>query len=144
MKITDIKVNQLRSFLTEDEHSFVGQGGRLIVRVYTDEGITGIAEGSRGLDIFRAYNESMIKPLLIGEEPTSAAPDMGEARARHRTAGDAHPAPNRGRDRHLLLGHHGQGGRVARVCDARRRAPHRNTPLLESRQRLAQVPRRDA
>ena len=69
MKITDIKVNQLRSFLTEGEHSFVGQGGRLIVRVFTDEGITGIAEGSRGLDIFRAYNESMIKPLLIGENP---------------------------------------------------------------------------
>ena len=69
MKITDIKVNQLRSFLTEGEHSFVGQGGRLIVRVYTDEGITGIAEGSRGLDIFRAYNESMIKPLLVGMNP---------------------------------------------------------------------------
>ena len=69
MKITDIKVNQLRSFLTPDEHSFVGQGGRLIVRVYTDEGITGIAEGSRGLDVFNAYNESMIKPLLIGENP---------------------------------------------------------------------------
>ena len=69
MKITDIKVNQLRSFLTADETSFVGQGGRLIVRVYTDEGITGIAEGSRGLDVFRAYNESMIKPLLIGENP---------------------------------------------------------------------------
>jgi len=69
MKITDIKVNQLRSFLTADETSFVGQGGRLIVRVYTDEGITGIAEGSRGLDVFHAYNESMIKPLLIGENP---------------------------------------------------------------------------
>ena len=69
MKITDIQINQLRSFLTPDEHSFVGQGGRLIVRVYTDEGITGIAEGSRGLDVFRAYNESMIKPLLIGENP---------------------------------------------------------------------------
>ena len=69
MKITDIKVNQLRSFLTPDEHSFVGQGGRLIVRVYTDEGITGIAEGSRGLDIFQAYVDSMIKPLLVGENP---------------------------------------------------------------------------
>ena len=69
MKITDIKVNQLRSFLTPDEHSFVGQGGRLIVRVYTDEGITGIAEGSRGLDVFQAYIDSMIKPLLVGENP---------------------------------------------------------------------------
>ena len=69
MKITDIQVNQLRSFLNEGEQSFVGQGGRLIVRVYTDEGITGIAEGSRGLDVFRAYVDSMIKPLLIGEDP---------------------------------------------------------------------------
>ena len=69
MKITDITVNQLRSFLTTDETSFVGQGGRLIVRVYTDEGITGIAEGSRGLGVFRAYLDDMIKPLLIGENP---------------------------------------------------------------------------
>ena len=69
MKITDIKVNQLRSFIGEDEKSFVGAGGRLIVRVFTDEGITGIAEGSRGLDVFRAYNESVIKPLLIGKDP---------------------------------------------------------------------------
>ena len=144
MKITDIKVNQLRSFLTADETSFVGQGGRLIVRVYTDEGITGIAEGSRGLDVFHAYNESMIKPLLIGENPLAASPDMGETRAGRWAAGDPHPAPDRGRNRHLLLGHHGQGGRTTSVCDARRRAPHRDSPVLEPRQRLAQVPRRNA
>ena len=69
MKITDIQVNQLRSFLGENEQSFVGQGGRLIVRVFTDEGITGIAEGSRGLAVFRAYLDSMIKPLLVGQNP---------------------------------------------------------------------------
>ncbi len=69
MKITDIQINQLRPFFHQDDQSFVGMGGRLIVRVFTDEGITGIAEGSRGLDVFRAYNESVIKPLLIGENP---------------------------------------------------------------------------
>ena len=69
MKITDIKVNQLRSFIGEDEKSFVGAAGRLVVRVYTDEGITGIAEGSRGLAVFRAYIDSTIKPLLVGQDP---------------------------------------------------------------------------
>lgn len=69
MKITDIQINQLRPFFHQDDQSFVGMGGRLIVRVFTDEGITGIAEGSRGLDVFRAYNDSVIKPLLIGENP---------------------------------------------------------------------------
>ena len=69
MKITDITVNQLRSFISEGSEAFVGAGGRLIVRVYTDEGITGIAEGSRGLEVFRAYIESTIKPLLIGANP---------------------------------------------------------------------------
>ncbi len=69
MKITDIKVNQLRSFVSEDGKAFTDAGGRLIVRVYTDEGITGIAEGSRGLEVFRAHLESTIKPLLIGVDP---------------------------------------------------------------------------
>ena len=69
MKITDIQINQLRPFFNQDDQSFVGMGGRLIVRVFTDEGITGIAEGSRGLDVFRAYNESVIKPLLVGQDP---------------------------------------------------------------------------
>ncbi len=69
MKITDIKVNQLRSFLSEGERPTTGAGGRLIVRVYTDEGIVGIAEGSRSLSIFRAYVEELIKPLLVGMNP---------------------------------------------------------------------------
>ncbi len=42
MKITDITVHRLRN-------------GRLLVRVYTDEGIVGLAEGSRSRAIFRAY-----------------------------------------------------------------------------------------
>ncbi len=57
MKITDIRADLLQS-------------GRFIVRVITDEGITGIAEhGGRIPGIFRAYVEEGIKPLLVGKDP---------------------------------------------------------------------------
>ena len=69
MKITDIKVNQLRAPQGPDARSFAGAGGRLIVRVFTDEGVVGIAEGSRNLNIFRAYVEDLIKPLIVGMDP---------------------------------------------------------------------------
>ena len=69
MKITDITVNQLKSFLPKEATPFVGAGGRLIVRVYTDEGIVGIAEGSRNLSVFRAYIDDLVKPLLVGVNP---------------------------------------------------------------------------
>lgn len=62
MKITDIKVNQLKP--PEGR-----AGGRLLVRVFTDEGIVGHSEGSRGLGVFRAYLEEMITPLLVGVSP---------------------------------------------------------------------------
>ena len=55
MKITDIQVDQLKSTLKPGDNSFVGRPGRLIVRVFTDEGLVGVAEGSRGLGVFRAY-----------------------------------------------------------------------------------------
>jgi D-arabinonate dehydratase/D-galactarolactone cycloisomerase len=62
MKITDIKVNQLRP--PEGQTT-----GRLIVQVFTDEGIVGIAEGSRGLNVFRAYLDEVIRPLIVGVSP---------------------------------------------------------------------------
>ena len=62
MKITDIQVNQLKP--PEGR-----AGGRLLVRVFTDEGIVGHSEGSRGLGVFRAYLEEMITPLLVGVSP---------------------------------------------------------------------------
>ena len=62
MKITDVKVDQLRSTVS-------GTNGGLIIRVCTDEGIIGIAEGSRGLRVFKAYIDDMIKPLIIGMSP---------------------------------------------------------------------------
>ena len=68
MKITDIQTSLLRP--PEDAPaSFVGRPGRMLVRVFTDEGITGIAEGSRGYSVFNAYLEDAIKPLLIGMDP---------------------------------------------------------------------------
>ena len=69
MKITDIKINRLRSPEGDNSRSFVGRPGRLLLQVNTDEGITGIAEGSRNLAVFRAYLEDLVKPLLVGTDP---------------------------------------------------------------------------
>ena len=69
MKITDVTVNQLRPPEASDLHLFAGPQGRLIVQVHTDEGIVGIAEGSRGLRVFRAYVDEVIKPLIVGMSP---------------------------------------------------------------------------
>ena len=54
MKITDITVNLLTT-------------GRTLVRVFTDEGVTGIADGGGSVAITRAYLDDVIKPLLVGE-----------------------------------------------------------------------------
>ena len=70
MKITDIKVNQLRGMKGADAQRYPSAtSGRLIVRVFTDEGITGIAEGARHLGVFQAYIEDIIKPMIVGMSP---------------------------------------------------------------------------
>ena len=69
MKITDITVNQLRGPEGVNSRAFAGRPGRLLVQVYTDEGITGIAEGVRNLSVYRAYVDDLIKPLLVGSDP---------------------------------------------------------------------------
>jgi D-arabinonate dehydratase/D-galactarolactone cycloisomerase len=69
LKITDITVSQLRPFESKDGPSVAGSGGRLIVQVHTDEGLVGIAEGSRHVGVFRAYVEDLIKPLIVGMNP---------------------------------------------------------------------------
>ena len=69
VKITDIKVNRLRAPGGPNAQSFAGATGRLIVRVFTDEGVVGIAEGSRNLNVFRAYVDDLIKPLIVGMDP---------------------------------------------------------------------------
>lgn len=70
MKITDITVNQMKPPAgSREAKSFLGHAGRLVVQVFTDEGITGIAECSRGYGVFRAYLDELIKPLLVGKSP---------------------------------------------------------------------------
>ncbi len=56
MKITEITIDPLIT-------------GRALVRVYTDEGITGLAESGRSPLVFKAYLEDTIKPLLVGADP---------------------------------------------------------------------------
>ena len=71
MKITDIQVNVLKP--PEDTHltSLGGGSGNLLYQIHTDEGITGISEGSKGLhfSLHRAYVDDVIKPVLIGLDP---------------------------------------------------------------------------
>ena len=50
MKITDITIDPLTT-------------GRALVRVFTDEGITGLAESGRAPLVFKAYLEDTIKPI---------------------------------------------------------------------------------
>ena len=69
MKITDITVTQMPEVGTGRGLAFAGRGGRLIVQVHTDEGLTGIAEGARHAGVFRTYVEELIKPLVVGMDP---------------------------------------------------------------------------
>ena len=70
MKITDITVNRIRAPQGNNARSFVGRPGRLLLQVHPNEGITGISEAGRNLKVVRAYLEELIKPLLVGADPT--------------------------------------------------------------------------
>ncbi len=69
MKITDIKINLMEGPKTEDAKQFVGGASKVLLRIETDEGIFGIAEGGRNYNLFKAYLEETINPLLIGIDP---------------------------------------------------------------------------
>lgn len=69
MKITDITVNKIKTPQDENSRAWLNIPSRFIVQIHTDEGITGIAEGSRSPGVFRAYLEELIKPVLIGTDP---------------------------------------------------------------------------
>lgn len=57
MKITDIRADLLKS-------------GRMLVRVFTDEGVVGLAEhGGRNPGVMRSYVEESVKPMLAGKDP---------------------------------------------------------------------------
>ena len=67
MKITDVTATELRAATTEG-----GQptgAGRFIVQVHSDEGLTGIADGTGNAGVFRAYLDELIKPLIVGMDP---------------------------------------------------------------------------
>lgn len=69
MIITDITVNRLKP--PEDTHitSLGGRPGRLLIQIHTDEGVTGISEGSLTLSVYRTYIDDLIKPILVGLDP---------------------------------------------------------------------------
>ena len=69
MKITDIKINLIEGANTQDAQQFVGGNSKVILRVDTDEGIYGLSEGGRNYNLYKAYLDEVIKPLLIGVDP---------------------------------------------------------------------------
>ena len=69
MKITDIKVNQLKAPQERGRKSYPDYAAKVIVQVCTDEGLVGIAEGVRNVSVFRSYVEDLIKPLIVGMDP---------------------------------------------------------------------------
>lgn len=69
MKITDITINMIEGPKTKDSEQFVGSASKLILRVDTDDGIYGMAEGGRQYYLYKAYLDEIIKPLLVGLDP---------------------------------------------------------------------------
>lgn len=79
LKITDIKTTVVASHMEgHSENPYVGRENRpsnprqlIIVQVYTDEGIIGIGihAHSSPASLFEATLETVIKPLVIGEDP---------------------------------------------------------------------------
>ena len=69
MKITDITINLIEGPKTKDAQQFVGSASKIILRIDTDEGIYGMAEGGRQYYLYKAYIDEIIKPLLVGVDP---------------------------------------------------------------------------
>ena len=70
MKITDISITPVPTVTTDSNKAFEGSPIRSLLRIETDEGIYGIAEAGRNPGIVQAYLNDLIKPLLIGQDPT--------------------------------------------------------------------------
>jgi L-alanine-DL-glutamate epimerase-like enolase superfamily enzyme len=61
MKITDVRADFLRT-------------GRTLLRIFTDDGIVGLAEGGWGHDrIFRTWIDEVVRPRLLGQDPREPA-----------------------------------------------------------------------
>ena len=69
MKITDIKVNEIKAPEGRHGKQFPDYAAKVLVQVFTDEGLVGIAEGVRNVSVFRAYVDDLIKPLIVGMDP---------------------------------------------------------------------------
>ena len=67
VKIRDVTVTELRASPADGERP--APAGRFIVQVHSDEGLTGIAEGTGNAGVFRAYLAELIKPLIVGMDP---------------------------------------------------------------------------
>ncbi len=79
MKITDIRADTLSI-------------GPTIVRVFTDEGVTGLSEiGWHDAAMFIPHLERVIKPMLIGEDPLQ--PERHWERLFHGTHEKPYPTP---------------------------------------------------
>lgn len=69
MKITDIKVNELKAPEGRYAKKYPDYAAKVLVQVFTDKGLVGIAEGVRNVSVFRAYVDDLIKPLIVGLDP---------------------------------------------------------------------------
>ena len=67
MKIRDVTVTELRASPADGERP--APAGRFIVQVHSDEGLSGVAEGTGNVGVFRAYLDELIKPLIVGMDP---------------------------------------------------------------------------
>src|ERR671918_935180 len=76
MKITDVRTIRLRAEIPPDGQVFSRSGVRnsrfaTLVRIETDEGVTGIGSCSGNGEMIEAVVTKVLKPLLLGMEPTA-------------------------------------------------------------------------
>src|SRR5262244_2233804 len=75
MKITDVKTIRLRATIPADGQVFSRSGVRnsrsaTLVQVETDQGITGLGSCSGNGDLIEVIIAKVLRPLLIGMDPT--------------------------------------------------------------------------
>ena len=94
MKITDVQTIRLRAAIPADGQVFSRSGVRstrstTLVRVDTDEGISGIGSASGNGELIEVIVAKVIKPLLVGMDPTEidAIWDRGYVRGGHKEFG---------------------------------------------------------
>ncbi len=94
MKITDVKTIRLRAQIPPDGQVFSRSGVRntrsaTLVRVNTDEGVSGLGSCSGNGELIEAIVGKVLKPLLIGMDPTAidAVWDKAYVRGGHKEFG---------------------------------------------------------